>query len=397
MSVSGYFRRSARVAVATWLVAMLCGVIPTVSASELDVLQAQILRQPDNPQLNLRFAEAAENAGQLRWALSAYERVLLIDPNNPEAQRGIVGIRQKLRPDTTTVTLQLGTQYESNPTYYLRPRSPEMEVFGAASLFDDRYFNGTRWRTNAFAVANVHTRNDELTYGAAGFDTGPVLNAFAGWTFRPAVGASAAYFDHRFYYGEGSLSGTFENDLGPISRALTVRGAYRSYDDHFPSQQGFYVETRARFAMANAFGSDIAVSVSPWVIWSDISGTAPVVTPIITGLQPGTYVEYGGRVDFIRSFGRWLVLDLNVAVSQRDYRNDVVFALQKRKDTIVSPGVIAIFPSLVAAQTDLRLEYRYFDDHSNDATRSFTDHLVSASVITRFDPTVGPAWTQTKR
>ena len=45
------------------------------------------------------------------------------------------------------------------------------------------------------------------------------------------------------------------------------------------------------------------------------------------------------------------------------------------------------FPNLIALQTDLRLDYRYLMDRSNDPTKSFHDHIVTASVIARFDPT----------
>src|SRR5436305_298908 len=83
-----------------------------------------------------------------------------------------------------------------------------------------------------------------------------------------------------------------------------------------------------------------------------------------------------------------LVLCVNIAASQRDYRNDIVITSgDKRRDTIVSPGVSLTFSNLFAIQTDLRLDYRYLMDHSNDPTKSFNDHIVTASVIARFDPT----------
>jgi len=50
------------------------GVDPGAPA-ELARIYAQILRDPTNSQLNLRYAELAEASGKLRWALAAYERV----------------------------------------------------------------------------------------------------------------------------------------------------------------------------------------------------------------------------------------------------------------------------------------------------------------------------------
>ncbi len=48
------------------------GVDPGAPA-ELARIYAQILRDPTNSQLNLRYAELAEASGKLRWALAAYD------------------------------------------------------------------------------------------------------------------------------------------------------------------------------------------------------------------------------------------------------------------------------------------------------------------------------------
>jgi len=61
-------------------------------------------------------------------------------------------------------------------------------------------------------------------------------------------------------------------------------------------------------------------------------------------------------------------------------------------DTIFAPGASLTFPNLFANQTGLRFDYKYLLDHSNDPTKSFTDHIVTASIIARFDPTQPPPW-----
>jgi hypothetical protein len=396
MQLCPYFCRRCGIAVATCLLTFVVfagRTIAPAAANELDSLHAQILRHPDNPELNLRFAQLAESGGHLRWALAAYERVVLNDPNNADALSGLVRVRRALQPNTTLLTVQLGAQYESNPRYYLPPRTPEMQALGSAALLDERNLGGIRWRTNAVAAGLLHAREGDLNYGVAGADTGPVLDALPGWTFRPAVGGNVAYFDRRFYYGEAAVSGTFESVTQGIYRSLVLRGAYRSYDDFFPSGEGFYFEARGKLAVPNVLGPGSVAIVSPFVLWSDISGSASVVTPIITDLQPGAYVEIGSRVDLIKSLTSWLVLGVNIAASLRDYRTDIVVTtLEKRQDWILSPGATLTFPNLFAHQTDLRLDYRYLTDHSNDPTKSFNDHIVTASVVSRFDPTSPPPW-----
>lgn len=369
------------------------GMLSFAKAGEIDTLYSQIIRQPNNPELNLRFAQLAESSGKLRWALSAYERVLLNTPENTEALKGLQRVRRALQPDTTLLTVQLGTQYETAPLYYLKPSRPEMQGLGSVALLDERNLGGIRWRTNAVAAGLVHAREHDLNYGVVGGETGPVLDALPGWSFRPAAGGSAAYFDHRFYYSEGSLSGTFESAAENVYRSVVLRGAYRTYNDFFPSGEGFYVEARGRLAVPNAFGSGSVIIISPWALWSDISGTAPVFTPISTELQPGAYLEWGSRFDLIKSVTSWLAVGINFSISQRDYRTDIVTATgEKRQDTIFSPGLSLTFPNLFVQQTDLRFDYRYLIDDSNDPTKSFTDHIVTASVIARFDPTLAPPW-----
>ena len=50
--------------------------------------------------LNLRYASEAEKVGKLKWALPAYERVLVADPGNKDALAGIDRIRTRLRTET---------------------------------------------------------------------------------------------------------------------------------------------------------------------------------------------------------------------------------------------------------------------------------------------------------
>ena len=395
------FFRCRFIAVVTYLLAVMALVTAASSrvdaaagsSPSLDALYAQILTHPGNIELNLRFADLAEHSGYLRWALSAYERVVLLDPNNSEGLAGLTRVRRQLQPNTTLLTVQLGSQYESAPHYYLKPLRPEWEAVGSAALLDERTINGVRWRTDGVLGGVVHTRNSELSYGVVGADTGPVLDAFPGWAFHPAIGGSASYFDHRFYYGEGAVSGTLDSLAGGIYRAFTVRGAYRSYATFFPSNEGPYVEARAKVAVPNAFGSGAVVMLSPWVLWSNISGNANVVVPTITELQPGAYTEVGGRIDILKSLTNWLVLGLNFQAMSRNYRTDLVLITNERRhDIITSPGISFTFPNLFAYQTDLRFDYHYIYDHSNDPTKRFNDHVAMASVVARFDPTTAPAW-----
>jgi hypothetical protein len=386
MPVCLYRRGKRCLGVITCLATVLLVLAPDrARADELDALHARILRNPADSELSLRFARLAEASGTLRWALAAYERVLVNDPNNVEAQNGLQRVRRALQPAFTLVTAELGGGYETNPRYYLPPKRGEWIGLGSVALRDERSLAGTRWRTEALAAGKLYQRSGDLNFGYVGIDTGPIIDLWAGWSVHPALGAAAAYFDHHYYFGEAAASLTFEGNLQGAYQAVRVRAAYRSFDDFFPSQEGPYVEARGKFAKPNVLGDASVAIFSPWLLWSDISGA--VTNALITTIQPGAYLEWGGRFELYKGVAPWLTIGGQISVAERDYRTDLVPGTgSKREDVIVSPGATLLFPNLFAYQTDLRLDYKYLKDRSNDPTKTFDDHLVSATVVSRFDP-----------
>ena len=92
-------------------------------------------------------------------------------------------------------------------------------------------------------------------------------------SLTPRLAAPSCYFDDRFYYGEGSgsLDLRRHDREGHLPR-LRFRAAYRSYDNYFPSQEGWYYDVRARVVIPKVFGDGNLIALSPWYVWSDISG-----------------------------------------------------------------------------------------------------------------------------
>jgi hypothetical protein len=125
-------------------------------------------------------------------------------------------------------------------------------------------------------------------------------------------------------------------------------------------------------------------SFSPWLRWSSIKGELGTVTTLNT-VQPGDYTEFGGRLDGFYGVNDWLVLAANIEASGRYYRDEVVVnGTAERKDTTIAPGAAIIFPHVLAYQNDLRFDYKYIWDHSNDNFFSFVDHVVTVTAIRRF-------------
>jgi hypothetical protein len=53
----------------------------------------------------------------------------------------------------------------------------------------------------------------------------------------------------------------------------------------------------------------------------------------------------------------------------------------------VDPGRLPAIPACLVVLDRFRIDYRYISDQSSDSTKSFSDHVVIASLIYRFDPT----------
>jgi predicted TPR repeat methyltransferase len=71
----------------------------SVSADEVADIYKRLENSPQSVALNLQYAEAAEKAGKLKWALPAYERALAADPGNRDALSGIDRITNRLRAE----------------------------------------------------------------------------------------------------------------------------------------------------------------------------------------------------------------------------------------------------------------------------------------------------------
>lgn len=297
----------------------------------------------------------AEDRGTPRWALMAYERVLINDPENFAAKMGLMRVKAAMAPNTTVVTVELGSAYELNPLYYLPGGQSAWLGQGLVSVQDERNINGLRWRTSGAVFGQVNSRYGDLNYAYAGGETGPIFYWLPGLSISPALGGAVSYFNDRFYYGEGSGSLTFEGTQNDVTRGLRVRAAYRSYDDYFPSQEGWYYEARGRVAFSNVIGERTVLAFSPWYVWSNISGV--VTNALVQEIQPGAYAEWGGKIEVYKTMTDWLLIGANFSASLRNYRNDYVVSVpgEKRRDTLLVPGVMVLFKGFFWQQADLRL------------------------------------------
>jgi tetratricopeptide (TPR) repeat protein len=161
----------------------------TARADELKQIYAQILRDPTNTELNFRYAALAEQRGEIRKALSAYERILVNDPENPEVRRALQRIRRALQPDTTQFFFEVGAAYESNPRRVASGESSDVLALARLTMRDERKVGGgSRWRTIGQLSGDLYSDKGDLSYGYAGGYTGPLIDITPTIAMHAALG-----------------------------------------------------------------------------------------------------------------------------------------------------------------------------------------------------------------
>lgn len=364
-------------------------------ADELARLNARIMREPNNIELNLRYAQAAEEAGQPEKALAAYERVLDLEPGNMAARQGIIRATKGTLPNITQVFLEYGASWESNPRRVNSNFSGDGLLIGRATIKDDRTVGSTRWRTIAALAGQVYFDNSDLSYGFAGVETGPLIFLSDSLYVHAAVGAGGAYFDHRSLYGETSASLTFESTgFSQYNNSLRLRGGYRNYNDFFPVTEGPFAEVIWKFTAAGVVGDDFFL-FAPAYRWSGIPGTAFNITNS-EPLPPGKFNEYSLRTEYYRKVLPTVSLGGTLVVAHRDYDtafDAVAGVTTSRKELLVIPGAAMIFHQFLNSRTDLRFDYRF--EHRDMSIRTdagppppqsedYRNHAITMTFQTRY-------------
>ena len=55
-----------------------------------------------------------------------------------------------------------------------------------------------------------------------------------------------------------------------------------------------------------------------------------------------------------------------------------------RRDVYVEPTAHLILPNLIAPNVDVRFDYRFEGNYSNDATRDYENHVAGGRIVGRF-------------
>jgi len=356
---------------------------------QLRDIYRQILLDPSNTELNLRYARLAEKKGLLRKALAAYERILINNPGNLEASKGSRHILLLLKPDFTRVTAIFGGDYASNPRLSnhrgFDPKS-DVTATGRFLITDERRIGGHRWQTNGHLFANVHKRVRNLDYGYVGGDVGPLLASVGGWTVRPALGVAYSWLDqHSFVTELSALLGLEAPKTGAFQR-IDFRFSYDFIGNKFSSQRsGVVFEVAPQFLVRNLVKRGDGLTIRPSFLYNGATGGEPNPLLVRGDLFPNRYQQYALRLTyFVPVFGGKVLAGLTLDSSVRLYVVNVFAQPDRRRDTYLAPGAQLVIPKLFHPKHDLIVQYRFENNVSNDGTQNFRNHVAGFRSVWRF-------------
>lgn len=379
--------RSRIVVQAYWLAAWLCVMslaLPGLArADELSRLYRQILRDPQNVELNLRYAALAEERGESRKALAAYERILDAEPDNAIARRRLNRINVDLTPSVTRGRLELGVRYETNVREVPAGRRDDFMGFAKLYINDQRAAFGQRWRTDIDAYTDFHGDISSLDYWRGRVSSGPVFDLGGGATLNIAPSGTIALLDADYFYSEGGVRLLFEQAFGFLDR-LDIRGGYRDIDNSFSRTEGFAIDIDAQETFRGIMSRSDALVVQPFFRWRDASGNGMNVLGLPTSFLMGDYLEYGGRLMYFIFPVEDIRLGARFTAYYRDYKQNITAGTAERHDFYISPEAEVLFRDHVCRGCDIRLRYRFEQNFSNDGTQDFINHSIIASGIRRF-------------
>lgn len=375
------------------MTALSAGLAHPQQSDSLGELGNQILTDPTNVDLNLRYARAAEAQGHLRMALTAYERILINDPGNAEARRGYERIRRELEPGYTVTRVEAGARWDTNAVNHSDfDESLDLEgttYFAKVMIANENTFLSHRWRS----IFNV-TYEDapeieffgDLDYTYVGLQTGPIFRAGPHLAVLPAVGIGKSWFAGDEYFEEAYLSLTLEGRATGWSYWARLRGGVRQYEgsDGFfflgPVAEGDapYAELQAGFTKPSVFtnGAD-AFIVSPFARWSDGEGDVFDFS-IFDEVAPSNYVEYGVDANYNYQVSDHFQLSVGALLRERDFGDS------SRQDTYFSPQASITWQRGLPCDCDVRLQYRYRENDSNSFINDYEADQVTLSLAARF-------------
>lgn len=363
--------------------ALSAGLVQAQQTNDLDALAQRILDNPQDVELNLSYAAAAEAAGKPRLALVAYERILINDPTNEVARRGYERVRRTIEPGYTITRIEVGARYDTNAANinedsFFAPSDPESTTYFAKLMVaDERELGDRRWRSIFNLTVEDNDELDELDYGYAGAQTGPIFYVAPHLAAIPSIGVGAASLDGDLYFTEYYAALALEGRAAGISYWARVRAGQREYEDSEPfsfgavTESGGYVELQAGLTKPRLLLERDMLTIQPFIRWNSVDGD-------VFGFAPGSYEEYGVDANYNYQLTDHVQLSAGALVREREFDD------YGRTDSYLSPQASVTLQRVLPCDCDVRMQYRTRDNDSNDFSADYDAEQITLSLAARF-------------
>lgn len=379
------------------MLAALAGLSGSATAQgSRDATFERLLRNPDDPALNVQFAAEAEARGELRQAMAALERAKAARPDDPAIAAEYERVRRKTLPDVTTATIQAGIGYTSNPLQL--PKSSTIKrdaIFDlGANIEDERTLGDIRLRTLASVSSQLYRSSSEVNTARLNFASGPVFALDKDLQLHLAPGSSHVWLDGQHLYDEARMTATFSSLFQGVKQSIELRGGYRFGNDSIDYSDSYHFDVAGRFTFSpQLIGNDFLYVQPRGTINRVKDESAAATTPSVLARDFVllSYNEWGGRLGYFFPIlpNNQAYFGAGISAYRRDYDSGVIDAAgnvtdEKRRDFYLEPTAHLIFPRLVADNVDVRIDYRFEDNHSNEKDSEFKNHVVILGLVGNF-------------
>lgn len=354
------------------------GSVPDRGRSALSKLFGNIMGDPGNIELNVRYAKLAEKSGAPRRAMAAYERILGSHPNNEMALAEINRLRQILGLSVeedgaeTNFSLVLGARYEHNAAHRDRLFLPFDSAASSVSfgVRDERDLFGQKFRSTAQVYADFHNRYEigDLIY--TGIDSGPVFELSNNYSIRPAIGVSHARVNKRELFTSASALLNIDNGTeGALLRGVNLSIGYDDFSTRYEGRDGLFVTGSANFSTPG-LADGHALGISPNYRYSNTTGDNHSLRNHAYGIKGSYSYPLTDR----------LTLGPSAGLSYKNYTGNELDEKDERWDVLVEPGVSLTLSDYPFEDTSISVEYGYERNWSNDGDKTYTNHTIGGKV-----------------
>jgi len=357
--------------------------------ADLQELFRQVMQNPTDAAANIRYAQEAERRGELRKALSAYERMVLNDPNNAQARGEYERIKALLEPAQTRFQVGFGGQWESNVNLKDGKGRDDFAGIVTFRVDDDRRLGSRLWRSSLQLYGDAHARTSSADFLYGNASTGPIFLFDNGWRMHTFLSAETGFADYNFLFYSVGLGGTIETKGTDPLRSITAAVSYADFSGHNssgafdpePGRDSIVFGLSARLGWDNVFAKVDGIEIRPSLIYNEAERAR------FTFMQAGVTASYAiGLFTFSGGVGN-VYLNPEVTLQYRDYDGVEPGRTKERKDVRVAPALrlIGMYDQFTAV-----LGYMYdrnFSNYNNSGGlegRDYINHRVSLNFYVDF-------------